>query len=242
MRASAGGLHISGAEGLYREQEIARVVGEYLQRALSHSRGKPGDIVLTVEKVEARPGRALLLPVTTLECGNPGEARSIISGMLSELGVSKRAAANAFRMLKAGKTMRGASLVLVKSGCRVEPDKARGVRVSRLGIEKDAAKRLGRKLSKLSINTSTVREALILASKVASHPDVVAELCISDDPDYTTGYIASGGAGYLRLPNIKQRGELHGGRVFFIRESADIGELIHYLERTPVLVGDRCGK
>ena len=32
--------------------------------------------------------------------------------------------------------MRGASLILAKSGKRVEPDKNRGVRVSRMGIEK----------------------------------------------------------------------------------------------------------
>ena len=242
MRASAGGIHISGAEGLYVKSEIPRVIGEYLQRAFSHPRGKPGDIVLTVEKVEAHPGKALLLPVTSLECGSPDEARSVLSGTLSELGISKRAVATALRLLRAKKTMRGASLVLVKSGCRVEPDKARGVRVSRLGIEKETARRLARRLSKSSINTATVREALILASKVASHPEVVAELCISDDPFYTTGYVASGGAGYLRLPNIKRRGEMYGGRVFFIREGADIGKLIHYLERTSILVSDRCGK
>ena len=32
--------------------------------------------------------------------------------------------------------MRGASLLLLKSGARVEPDKERGVRVSRMGIGK----------------------------------------------------------------------------------------------------------
>ena len=49
-----------------------------------------------------------------------------------------------------------------------------------------------------------VKEALMLASKAASWPDVIAEVCISDDPDYTTGYIASKELGYLRIPNIKR--------------------------------------
>jgi len=91
-------------------------------------------------------------------------------------------------------------------------------------------------LSKMRVDTTTVKEALILASKVASHPDVTAEICISDDPDYTTGYIASKQLGYLRIPNIKRRGEKHGGRVFIVKESADIDRLTNYLEKTPVIV------
>ena len=76
-----------------------------------------------------------------------------------------------------------------------------------------------------------MKEALVLASKAASWPDVIAEACISDDPDYTTGYIASKEFGYLRIPNIKREKKMHGGRVFFIREAADIAGLIVYLEK-----------
>ena len=132
--------------------------------------------------------------------------------------------------------MRGASLILLKSGARVEPDKERGVRVSRMGIEKSTEKNLSEKLSRAKINTPTVKEALVLASKAASWPDVIAEACISDDPDYTTGYIASKEFGYLRIPNIKREKKMHGGRVFFIRETADIAGLISYLERKPVII------
>ena len=42
----------------------------------------------------------------------------------------------------------------------------------------------------MRINTTTVKEALILASKL-HHAHIIAEVCISDDPDYTTGYFAS---------------------------------------------------
>ena len=44
--------------------------------------------------------------------------------------------------------MRGASLILAKSGRRVEPDMDRGVRVSRMGIEKSVEKNLSEKLSR----------------------------------------------------------------------------------------------
>jgi 6-carboxyhexanoate--CoA ligase len=48
--------------------------------------------------------------------------------------------------------------------------------------------------------------------------------------------VASKKYGYVRIPHIKKKGSRHGGRAFFIRESADAGDIIHYLEETPVMV------
>jgi 6-carboxyhexanoate--CoA ligase len=76
----------------------------------------------------------------------------------------------------------------------------------------------------------------VLASKVASAGGVLAELCVSDDPDYTTGYLACRKLGYLRIPNIKRAGSRRGGRVFFIKGDADLNGVISYLEEKPVLV------
>ena len=132
--------------------------------------------------------------------------------------------------------MRGASLVLSLSGGKVEQDKVRGVRASRLGIAVSAGRILSRRLALQGINTSTVREALILASKVAACPQVLAELCVSDDPGYTTGYVSSRKFGYVRVPHIKRKGEKKGGRVFFLEEDADPGAVAEFLEKTPVLV------
>ncbi len=86
------------------------------------------------------------------------------------------------------------------------------------------------------MNNSTVKEALILASKVAACRQVTAELCVSDDPEYTTGYVSSGRHGYVRIPHIKKKGEKKGGRVFFLEEDADIGSVIGFLEKTPVII------
>lgn len=233
---SQKGIHISGAEGIYKDSDIPKVVKEYTERALTHPRGKPDNIVITIEEIKQRPKMVSLLPITTLKCNSPDEAVEIIFKTLAGIGVSKKAINNSFRVLTSAKTMRGAALILEKSAIRMEPDRERGVRVSRLGIEKAAEKALARNLSKMGINTTTVKEALILASKVASSPDVIAEICISDDPDYTTGYVASKQFGYLRIPNIKRHGEKHGGRVYIIKEDTDIGKLIKYLEKTPVIV------
>jgi len=229
-------IHISGAEGIYDDPDVAGAVAEYTKRAFTHPRGKPDRIVITVEKLCGKPSKVPLLPLKILDCPTPEIAEEIIRKNLSDLGVTSPALNKALKILRSPDTMRGASLLLMKSGKRVEPDRKRGIRVSRLGLERAAEKRLKTVLSRLKINTNTVREALILASKVASYPDVIAEVCISDDPDYTTGYIASSNIGYLRLTNIKRHGEMHGGRVFFLREDADVPRLINYLEKEAVII------
>ena len=72
--------------------------------------------------------------------------------------------------------------------------------------------------------------------KVSSCNHVIAELCISDDPDYTTGYVASRDFGYTRIPHIKNKGNKSGGRVFFVKEGVDIRNVIGYLEKKPVVI------
>ncbi len=228
-------IHISGAEGIYKESEISKISNGYIKRALNHSRGKPDRIVITIEKIKQKPEKIPLLPVTTLRCNSTCESDEIIFRNLSGVGISKTAITNGLKVLKSKKTMRGAALILIKSGLRIEPDRERGVRVSRLGIEKSAKRGLAQRLSKSRINTTAVKEALTLASKVASCPDIVAEICISDDPDYTTGYIASRIFGYLRIPNIKRYGNTTGGRVFFVMEGTEVADIIHYLEDVPAL-------
>jgi len=227
--------HISGAEGIYEKSAISKMIKAYTERALNHPRGKPDKIVITIEEIKQKPKKAGILPVKTLKCGSPDEAKNIISQMLENIGVSKKAVKNAFKVLTSTNTMRGASLILKETGTRMEPDKKRGVRVSRLGIEKSAEKKLSKRLSKMNINTGTVKEALILASKAAGCPEIIAEVCISDDPDYTTGYIASEKLGYLRIPNIKNRGGMHGGRIFFVKEGVNIKRVIDHLEKKPVM-------
>jgi len=78
----------------------------------------------------------------------------------------------------------------------------------------------------------------VLASKVASVKGTIAELCWSDDPFYTTGYVASKKLGYVRIPHLKKEGDYHGGRVFFVDfvNTVEINDYIEEIEKTPVLV------
>lgn len=228
-------LHISGAEGIYKPGDINKIVKDYIKRALSHSRGKPDKIVITIENIKTRPEYIKSLPVTTLKINSVKSAEYAVKKILLTLGISSKAISSAFEILHRA-NMRGASLISSLNGERLEYDKNRGIRVSRLGISKYAEKILSNQLKKYSINTNTVKEAIILASKVASSGDIIAEVCISDDPEYTTGYVSSLKYGYLRIPHIKKKNSMIGGRVFFIDRGKDINKVIDYLEKTPAII------
>ena len=128
--------------------------------------------------------------------------------------------------------MRGAMLVDADTLERLEPDKARGVRATCM----DAAGAQGRLPASAKNHYA---EAIVLASKVASAPGMVAEICISDDPGYVTGYVASRAIGYRRITCMKENGDGRGGRIFICKGiAADPSETIRFLETTPVLVED----
>ncbi|MCK5504660.1 MAG: 6-carboxyhexanoate--CoA ligase [Thermodesulfovibrionia bacterium] len=234
MRAARSGVHISGAEGIYEKNDIIKMVNEYTGRALSHGKGRADEIRLTVEELKTSPVRIPSFPLRTLNTRNPEAAKKASLKILSSVGIKERAIEEVFESLNSGIAMRGAMLMDIE-GVRLEPDLLRGVRVIRMGITKKAAAELSRKLGRLGLNNNTVKEALILASKVHRHRMVLGELCISDDPNYTTGYIATRTHGYIRLPRIKKRGVAYGGRAFFIA-GGEVKELIKYLQRTPVLI------
>ena len=239
MRASdSRGRHISGAEGIYDSLSSAsRAAGRYSARAMSHPRGEPAEVVVTVERLRRRPRLIKALPVRTLECPSSLKADAEIRELLLKEGVSRRALGSAFRVIRGGRVMRGAALVDAVSGRRLEPDRKRGVRATLMGVEPGALGPLKMRLGRMGINTQIVIEALTLATKVAHAPGVMAELCASDDPDYTTGYVASKGSGYVRVANIKKKGSMAGGRIIFLSPGADVDKLLRYLQGTPVLVG-----
>lgn len=237
MRASREGLHISGAEGIYRRGDIVNIVQRYTERALSHERGRPDEIHLTIEELKERPLRISSLPLCTLNTRTPQTAKKASLRILGSLGITERAVEEAFKSISSGITMRGAMLMDIE-GVRLEPDLLRGVRVTRMGITEKANSVLLRKLNSPDINPDTIqtiKEALILASKANHHPMVLGELCISDDPNYITGYVASRTYGYIRLPHIKKRGATYGGRTFFVT-GGELKGLIEYLQRTPVII------
>lgn len=228
--------HISGAEGIFERSSTASVIEGYILRAMAHPRGRPDRIEITLEGIRERPKKIWSLPIRTVACGSPQASQRHIKKILVSAGVTYTAIDEALKVVYSERTMRGASVICARSGRRIEPDRERGVRASRLGISRAAGHALSRELIRERINSETVREAVVLASKVASCEQVIAELCVSDDPDYTTGYVSSKKFGYVRIPHIKRKGDWRGGRVFFMRDDADLRAAISFLEKTPVLV------
>lgn len=223
MRANTQGRHISGAERIVGAEHVAETCAQLAQRALDHPKGEAAQTHLTVEALDAAAiTHADALRVDVAECPDPDAARAVIHGLLAPLTPHADAL---IRETFAARDMRGAMIVCAGTGARLEPDSERGVRVSHM----DALEYVH------ATGKDAAREALVLSSKVAAHPDVIAELCISDDPDYTTGYIAHAGT-YTRIPHIKPKGSPAGARAFLVREGADIPALINYLERQPVLI------
>lgn len=234
MRASRGSMHISGAEGIYDKDDVVTIVQEYTKRTFLHEKGRAEEIRIIVEELKEKPVKINSLPLYTLNTRNAEAAKKASSKVLSSVGITERAIEEAFKCLTIGITMRGAMLLDIE-GVRLEPDLLRGVRVTRMGITKEASTELSMKLGKIGINNNTVKEALILVSKVHRHPMILGELCISDNPGYTTGYVATRAHGYIRLPRIKKKGIPYGGRAFFIT-GGEVKGLIKYLQTTPVLI------
>jgi len=228
-------VHISGAEGMFRKSDIHKTVERYIERALHHPRGKADKISITIEYIKQKPQEIPILPIATVRSDSPAEGKKTATLLLQSLGISKRSIDKAFQLIKKG-SMRGAALITATSGNRLEPDMKRGVRASQLGIDTSVLEVLSRRLKKYRINTDIVKEAVVLASKVTSSQHVIAELCLSDDPYYTTGYVASKHYGYIRIPHMKSQGSRRGGRAFFVNERSNVEEIITYLEKTPVLI------
>ena len=231
-----GGRHISGAERLTTAEEMEQAAVAMIRRALSHPRGEADFINLRIERVrEEDIVTAPALSVSMRSADSVAAARKAVVAELTAAGVQEEAALSALRqLLDLHESMRGAMLVSAVDGTRLDSNGERGVRVSRM--DKCGDPGLENYLQANGMQNDHAPEALVLASKVASCPDVVAELCWSDDPGYTTGYVASAKRGYCRIPCLKEAGSDLGGRLFFLRESADLQRVCDYLEEKPVQV------
>ena len=229
MRASRVGEHVSGAERIVAPSAAPETAAALVKRALSHSKGVPDFISLKVVESDDVL-RIKALPVATETATTPREGLAIAERLLREAGVQR--AGEVVAMMAAAGPMRGAMLVDADTLERLEPDRTRGVRATCM----DAAGAQGRLPASAKNHYA---EAIVLASKVAAAPGMVAEICISDDPEYVTGYVASRSTGYRRITCMKEKGDGRGGRIFICKGIADDpSETIRFLETTPVLVED----
>ncbi len=229
-----GGRHISGAERIVREEVVKQAALAMIERAFRHSRGAADFINLKIEGIEQPQIQEIaLLPIVTGKAATIEQGREQAILALVQAGVTERAAYKGMEALAAlPDSMRGAMILSAVDGRRLDSFAKRGVRVSAMDVADGPL--YEKFLAEQGLTNLHVREALVLASKVQAAPGVVAELCWSDDPDYTTGYVGSSQC-YFRLPHLKRFGSPSGGRAFFVTEAVDLDNLVDYLENQPVL-------
>ena len=224
-----GGHHISGAERIVKLEEVGAIAQLLADRALYHCKGTADFINITVDVIPANEITYIdCLQVEEHRANTIAEAHQLAIELLQGTHITEVAIQNAMTFLKElDSSMRGAMLVDATTGKRIDVGN-RGVRVSHM--DSFDSESLG--------ENEHMREALVLASKVQSAEGIVGELCWSDDPDYTVGYVACNGI-YHRIPKMKELGSHIGGRVFFVRSDIDRESVIAYLEKAPVLVQRR---
>lgn len=240
MRAERDKKHISGAERIVPEENISAIVSMLAERALSHERGKPDLLNISVEALKTPIKRVTSLPLILARVEDAKEGKALAKKLLLTLKIPLLCIERALALLETdpadGENMRGA-VIMNMLGERLEPDKHRGIRASRMDIGREASRELEHTVAVAGLMPyyTYISEALVLATKVSSVEGTIAELCWSDDPSYTAGYVAAKELGYVRIPHLKQKGDRYGGRVFFVNK-IDLQNYIHEMENAPVLV------
>ncbi|MDY6294902.1 MAG: 8-amino-7-oxononanoate synthase [Schwartzia succinivorans] len=211
------------------QKEIHDNASALIERALCHSKGSADFINLKIEEI--RPGELSYveaLPFTTRDVKTAEEGRAVILELLDKLGIKN--GREILSRFSETYDMRGAMLLNADTLERMEPDTERGIRATYMDAEHSPER-------SVCNDKNHFQEAIVLASKVISAPHIIAEICMSDDPDYVTGYVAAEAIGYVRITKLKEKGCTDGGRIFLFRGSSeDAKETIKYLEKQKVLV------
>ncbi len=237
VRTSLQGNHVSGAERIVSKDKIPDVVRHLLQRQSAK------DFDFSNVKIEKLKEKPLILEkslkIEEKRFTSWQEGLDFAARFLSDyLKIEKNTLEKLIKQLYEGaspdkKNMRGA-MVVSTDGLRLEKDPYRGVRT--VLVDFVDRERIEEKLLSLGFTPRTV-DALAISTKNLAYPDILAEFCISDDSDYTTGYIAIKDK-YIRVSPLKPYGLPKGGRVYFVKSNTDIDKLYLYLENTPVLIED----
>lgn len=230
-----GGHHISGAERLITKQDLPQITENLIKRALNHEKGRADFIRLTIEEVKSKDIITIpMLKMETYTAMDVNDGHKNAREFLANAGISKIAIENAMiYLLSLQENMRGAILIDATTGKRLDDTGMRGIRVSRMDFKDTLQAK--KHFDELGYTDNHVQEALVLASKVLSAPNVIGELCWSDDPNYIIGYVSANNA-YHRITKMKPLHSNQGGRVFFVKTPVDINSLQNYLERQPVIV------
>ncbi len=242
MRIHREGEHLSGAEDLVPLPEVGLVLTSFSQKLfpLVLMEGTlPLQQIVTIDPVlEKDILRKSLLAVQTMKSESSEETEKALPDLLKHILPSGRTE----RILEIFKneimesTPRNGALLATSEGRILPEGISGGIRTTHVGCVSSLRRSLEHKLDGFfgKPNHRFV-DALVLASKVLSSGGVLLEICTSDDPHYTTGYVASLHFGYVRIPHMKRQGIRRGGRLYVISPDSSLPGLLNFLRFTPVL-------
>ena len=229
MRASRAGEHVSGAEKIVEASAAAATAARLVERALNHEKGTP-DFVNVKLSAPGEIIRLKALAVTNNVVASAAEGRELAIELLERDGIAH--AREIMELLPQTHSMRGAMLIDADTLERLDGDGERGVRATCMDDAESSVKGT-------ASGKNHYAEAMVLATKVQNAPGIIGEICVSDDPAYVTGYVASPHLGYQRISAIKEKGDSNGGRIFIYRgRREDVSAAVEFLERQSVIVED----
>ncbi len=242
MRIHQEGTHLSGAEELVPAQELEHVLASFSKRLLPHAFNNPThppQQIVTIDPVSKGDiQRKSLLPVQFLESPSCEESAKGLQELLESLLPEGQAESilEIFRKEIMETPPRHGALLVTSRGRPFLEAGTTGIRTTHLGCDPSLRKALEENLDHfLAKPNHRFIDALVLASKVLASESVLLEICVSDDPSYTTGYMASRLFGYVRIPHMKKPGIPKGGRLYVVSPTVHLPTLLRELRETPVL-------
>lgn len=228
--------HISGAESISSEENLEKAISLLLKRAFNHPKGKSDFINIKLEEIKEEEITYIdPLPVTTINVEHYLDGFHVVEKILESIGIDKSKSKDIVQIIKSISNMRGAILLDINTFQRLETDKKRGVRATYMDFEGNDMETLNKSIEK----NAHFLEALALASKVVNCEQIIGEVCYSDDPNYTAGYVASKKYGYARITQLKEIGDTSGGRIFLYDSSlSNKNKCIEYIENKKIIVKD----
>ena len=246
MRASEGashengGKHISGAERIVPKNELKKVMNDLVDRAFNHPKGVCDFLNLSfLELKEDALKKIPSLAISTVKVSDYKVGRKKAVKIMEKSGIEITKAKKIMKILENVGPLKGAIIIDINTLERLDDPIKKGLRVTSMDWEDSIKNELLEKLNKHNLGNVHVQEAVCLASKTLSAPGIICELCWSDDPDYTAGYVATSEFGYVRITELKPFNEEIGGRLFcFDSSKASFKECSDYLIKQAVLVNE----
>jgi 6-carboxyhexanoate--CoA ligase len=234
MRASLKGKHISGQERIVKKEELEKVLLE-----LYHRPKQDWDFFnIKVEKLTSPPEEiAKALPVKSFSFPDIKTSWSFVIQLLStHHGIKESLIQYLLKRLTTGLNPKGGNLsgaliVDPQTGKVLNQNPEKGIRTILFDWENRE------RIREILLNrgyTERTLDALALATKNI-HCGVEVELCISDDPNYVTGYVASEKLGYVRITPLKEHNSPFGGRIYFVSEK-NLSQVVECLRKKAVLI------